>query len=616
MLCLLATLAVATTGRADEKPTIRVLAEPLVEADISPMQYGQFVEYLCDLVPSMWAEKLYDNSFEGLSPYAFEYIKQTDFKEKPWYPTGATNRATFAADTTTKVSGDASYRIAFEGSSPATVGISQDGLYVAARAEHVLRCQLRAENLKSPVKVMLHRDGEVLASTEFEPTAEWKPFTATLKCNENADDATLTIQFRGPGTLWLDNASLMPTDTVGGWRPDVVAAVKALKPGVIRFGGSAVDPGDFEWKNTVGDVEKRKPFRAWGGLQPTGPGLEEFVQFCHAVGALPMICVRFNRRTPRDAAEQIEYFNGSADTPMGAQRATNARREPYRIKYWQVGNEVTGAEYEWQLPFFCKAMKEADPSIVLLSSFPSPAVVRNAGDILDMIAPHHYTADLKWMEQNLRDLRKMIADHAPKSGRALKVAVTEWNTTAGDAGPRRAMLWSLANALACAKYQNLLHRHADLVTIANRSNLVNSFCSGIIQTDRRGRLYQTPTYYAQQLYATHGGTKPMKVAGDYGALDISATLSADATHLAMFVINDEAAEASRTIDLSALVKSAGDVNAFTLADRDRAGEADVANSFDDPQLVAAVESKVHVTSSKFDYRFPALSLTVLRVKVK
>ncbi len=61
----------------------RITREPLCAGQISPLQYGQFVEYLCDLVPAMWAEKLYDGSFEGLSPYKFVFLKETDFKEKP-----------------------------------------------------------------------------------------------------------------------------------------------------------------------------------------------------------------------------------------------------------------------------------------------------------------------------------------------------------------------------------------------------------------------------------------------------------------------------------------------------------------------------------------------------
>ena len=106
----------------------------------------------------------------------------------------------------------------------------------------------------------------------------------------------------GPGTLWLDSARLMPEDAIGGWRKDVVEAVRAMKPGVIRFGGSAVDvteAGDFEWRDTIGDPDRRKTLRAWGGLQPAGPGLEEIVQFCRLVDAEPLICVRI---VGRDAA--------------------------------------------------------------------------------------------------------------------------------------------------------------------------------------------------------------------------------------------------------------------------------------------------------------------------
>src|SRR5205085_11656511 len=117
-------------------------------------------------------------------------------------------------------------------------------------------------------------------------------------------------------------------------------------------------------------------------------------------------------------------------------------------------------------------------------------------------------ADLAGMENDLAAVGELIRRHAP--GRPVRVAVTEWNTTAGDWGPRRAMLWTLDNALACARYHNLLHRHGDLVTIANRSNLTNSFCSGIIQTDRH-RLYKTPTYHAQRLYTKLAGTQAPEV---------------------------------------------------------------------------------------------------------
>jgi alpha-N-arabinofuranosidase len=258
---------------------------------------------------------------------------------------------------------------------------------VAENAPCRFSVYLRQEGIKHPVKVQLYsEDGDELASCSFEPGSEWKKFQARLVPTATDSNVALSIQFTSPGTLWIDNASLMPEDNVGGWRRDVVAAVKALKPGVIRFGGSALDDanlGEFEWKDTIGDPDRRKPFRAWGGLQPTGPGLEEIVQFCKLVEVEPLICVRFSQRKPEDAAEQVQYFNGAADTRLGRLRVKNGHTEPYRIRFWQVGNERAGAEYEAHLAAICKAMQAADPSITLLSSYPTEGVLKQAGLVHD-----------------------------------------------------------------------------------------------------------------------------------------------------------------------------------------------------------------------------------------
>jgi alpha-L-arabinofuranosidase len=205
----------------------------------------------------------------------------------------------------------------------------------------------------------------------------------------------------------------------------------------------------------------------------------------------------------------------------------------------------------------------------------------------------------------------MIRAHQP--GRAIKIAVTEWNTTGGDWGPRRARLWTLENALACARYHNLLHRHCDVVEIANRSNLTNSFCSGIIQTDNH-RLYKTPTYYAQQLYASRAGSRPLQIESDLAAnagLDMSATLSRDGTRVVVFAVNDSLRELTRTMDFSDFGNPAQSVSVTTLTDQKHAGEPDITNSFADPERVKPAPSSFKAASGRFTHRFPALSLTVL-----
>lgn len=603
---------------AGDPPVLQVHRDPLVNGTINPMQYGQFVEYLCDLVPSMWAERLYDGSFEGPTPYKFAFIRQTDFREKPWYPSGAVNRGDYVLDRTNHVTGAVSQRIATRGGEPCTLGLSQDGIFVDRGEGCVFACWMKADGIRGDVEVRIHREGRLLARCAFRPGAEWRRYESRLVSTAREVNATLTVEFHGPGTLWLDNASLMPVATVGGWRPDVVAAVRALRPSVIRFGGSALDEpgfGEFEWRDTVGPIEGRKPFRAWGGLQPLGPGLEEFVAFCRAVDAEPMICVRFSNRTPKDAADEVEYFNGAADTPMGSLRARNGHPEPHRIRYWQVGNERQSRDYDEGVAAFCEAMKRVDPNIRILSSFPTEGSLRKAGAHFAYVCPHHYTPDLGACEADLGGLRRMLATEAP--GLPIHVAVTEWNTTAGDWGTGRATLMTLGNALACSRYHNLLHRNCDLVEIANRSNLINSFGSGIVQTDNH-RLYVTPTYRAQWLYANLAGTRPLRTdpaPSPAASPDVSVTLSADGAAATLFAVNDRREPAARRIDLREFGASGRRVRTWTLADRDRSGERDVRNGFGDPDRVAVREASMRTAGPVFLYEFPALSLTVLQWRV-
>jgi alpha-N-arabinofuranosidase len=329
------------------------------------------------------------------------------------------------------------------------------------------------------------------------------------------------------------------------------------------------------------------------------------------------LCIRVTGRTPQDAAEQVQYFNGAADTPMGQLRARNGHPEPYRVRLWQVGNERSGPEYEGRLAEFCKAMKKADPSITLLSSYPTAGVLQRGGEWIDYVCPHHYDcANLKASEDDLDAVRALCRKAAPT--RTIKIAVTEWNTTGGDWGPTRARLWTLENALACSRYHNLLHRHCDVVDIANRSNLTNSFCSGIVQTDNH-RLYKTPTYYAQQLYATRAGNRPLRIESALPVNlkpDVSATLSTDGKVVTLFAVNDDLSEVTRPLDLTAFGDATQEVEAWTLTDRQKAGEPDVSNSFGDPERIAPTASRFKAESGRFTYHFPALSLTVLRWRVK
>src|SRR5207248_5296844 len=161
--------------------------------------------------------------FKGLGPFKLGFLVNTDFHEKAWYPSGAVNRAKFSLDASNPVSGFVSQKMESPILVPCTAGISQDGIAVEKGKACPFSCYLRQVGIEKPVRVRLHHEGRLLASCEFQPGSDWKKFRAPLVPVETDTNATLTIEFNGPGTLWLDNASLMPEDNVGGWRADVVA---------------------------------------------------------------------------------------------------------------------------------------------------------------------------------------------------------------------------------------------------------------------------------------------------------------------------------------------------------------------------------------------------------
>ena len=615
LTAMCAAAMISTPALAEEPAaTIAVSRQRVCEGTISPLQYGQFIEYLCGHTLSIFAERVFDGSFEGVPEYKYGFRKETERIEQPWYPDGAVNRGEFSLDPNSPFNGKVSQCIRQKPVDPCTLGISQGEKYV--KAGEALRCvmHLRASGVCAPVTVTLGGDGKTYACAQFTPAEQWQRFEAELVPTDTDTHATLTISFRGPGAIWIDQVSLMPVDTIFGWRRDAAEALKAVKPGIIRFGGSTVE--GFEWTDTIGDPDRRTPFTTcWGGLEPGNAGLDEFLRLCRWVEAEPLICIRFSGKTPKDAADQVEYVNGPATSPMGKQRAANGHPEPYRVKYWQVGNELGDDTYQKGVAEFCKAMKAADPTIRLMGAFPSAGLIKNAGEYLDYVCPHHYEcSDLAKREADTADVMKMIAENAP--GRAIRLGITEWNTTAGNWGLERAMLWTLDNSLWCSRYHNLMHRHCDAIEIANRSNLAESFCCGILQTNNHD-LFKTPAYYAQQLYAEHAGQYPLKVAGNPADadLDISATLSKQEDRVDLFIVNQTLEAKRQTIDLTAFAPLGRCVKIWTLADTEKAGDREAANSWRSKERIRTTASEVIVGEAKWPVAFPPLSLTVIEVRV-
>jgi alpha-L-arabinofuranosidase len=611
--------------RAAGVSEVRITTKRLSRLPVDAKQGGQFIEPLCNLIPSLIAQQVANTSFEIEPPWTVAFRREVDKPYRPWYPDGAVHLARYSFDTNHPGNGQRSLRIELP-TLGARAGIAQDGFYFRQKQSYRLRLQARSEGGVT-VRATFRGGGSVVARAGLGRAAkDWTRLETSLRADRTVENGTLSLEFEGAGTLWLDRVSLIDEDAVLGlWRRDAVEALRGLKPGILRFGGSALE--SYEWDQSLGPPGARAPFPlgAWGGLDENFVGVEEFVVLCREVEAEPLVCVRWTGKTPQDAAAEVEYFNGDAETKWGKLRVRNGHAKPWGVKFWQVGNEVGGADYERTVEAFARAMRRTDLSIRVLSSLPSPAILEAGGGQLDYLCPHHYgCADLAGMESDFLTLEEQIRRSA--SPRPVRIAVTEWNTTAGDWELRRATLQTLQNALACSRYHNLMQRHADSVEIAIRSNLIDSFCSGVIQTGP-GWIYLAPTYYAQQLYTRAAGSYPLRVhrPGDEASEtvlpwhldepDLSAVLNGDGRTLRVYGVNSTAKPISVKTSLEGLGLRAGRTWVCVLRDSERGPTPEILNTRDEPNRVRVFQKSVRMGSHAAELAFEPFSLTLYEIPV-
>src|SRR5215475_10084852 len=146
------------------------------------------------------------------------------------------------------------------------------------------------------------------------------------------------------GGIYEEGSPLSDKD---GVRLDTLEAVKGLNVSILRYPGGNFVSG-YDWKDGIGPKDRRpaRPELAWGGVETNRFGTDEFLRYCERIGAEPYICINAGLGTIDDARHWVEYCNGSYPTYWADQRRKNGRDQPYKVKYWALGNEIDGP---WQL---------------------------------------------------------------------------------------------------------------------------------------------------------------------------------------------------------------------------------------------------------------------------
>lgn len=393
---------------------------------ISPYVYGQFVEHAGNLIyAALWSEMLDDRKFY----YPVMLKPADDTNSAPqgggfggrrrgvgpgrWNPIGPVDSVIM--DTQKPFVGDHTPLIKLAGAEPR--GIRQTGVNFAQGATYHGRMQLAGDaTAKIIFSVVWGTNGDSSGAGVAMPIAsglskDYRKYDFTFVANQSGP-ARFEIVGTGTGSFHVGAVSLMPADNLNGWRPDSIAALKSLRSGVYRFpGGNFVSA--HEWRNAIGNPDQRPSTwdPVWRALQPNDIGTDEFMTLCKLLDVEPYITVNAGTGDAWSAAQYVEYANGDASTPMGKQRAANGHPEPYRVKFWGIGNEMWGISYQYgamkpnQFAFkqneFAKAMRKADPTIKLIACGAMPDTMTGSKESLslgtNLVPPYLSPADWSGM---------------------------------------------------------------------------------------------------------------------------------------------------------------------------------------------------------------------------
>ena len=419
LLCLLASTRTAASQAHTVSATFDVSK---TGTPISKYIYGQFLEHGGDIVNAgIWSEMLADRKFfypvqtavPTPPPAIGNAAGNPRFRNIPtrwWTPIGSDGAVTM--DTKAPYTGDQSPLIQLDVEE--LRGFRQTGIVLQNGKTYTGRIVLEGTP-GAVVKVALiwgNKATERQTVAIRAPGAAYRKFPLHYTAAADSDNATLEITGTGRGSFHVGAVSLMPADNIDGFRPEVIAALKQLRFGVLRFpGGNFVSA--YEWRYGVGDLDKRPPIfdPVWHALQPNDVGTDEFLTLCGLLGVDPYITVNAGFGDAWSARELVEYTNGAATSPMGKWRAQNGHPAPYHVKFWGIGNEPWGdyqmgtmalPQFELKHNLFAKEMKKVDSTITLIAGGAMPDVMEGADQarringqyVPDYLSPADWTGQL------------------------------------------------------------------------------------------------------------------------------------------------------------------------------------------------------------------------------
>jgi alpha-N-arabinofuranosidase len=492
---------------------------------------------------------------------------------------------------------------------------------------------------------------------------------ATVRVHEAGTGVTIPAEIYGQfsehlgrciyGGLWVGKDSSVPN--IEGYRKDVFDALKALKVPVMRWpGGCFAD--DYHWMDGIGPQEKRGYLTNtnWGGtLEDNSFGTHEFLNLCELLGIQPYISGNVGSGSVQEMSQWVEYMTSDAKTPMADLRRANGREEPWKVKYFGIGNEAWGCGGNMTPEYYSDLFRRygtylhdyAGNRLFKIASGASDydynwtrVLMRNlVGKGMAGISLHYYTVtgwngpkgaatkfsdkDYYWLLSKTIEIEDVlrkhieIMDELDRSGR-VALLLDEWGTWYDvEPGTNPGHLYqqnTMRDAIVAALNFDIFHKYTRRLKMANIAQVVNVLQSMILTNETE--MVLTPTYHVFEMYNVHQDaefieseclTGHVKTERPCAVPEVDATVSRKDGEMHLSLVNTDlkkARKVSVTFDgdgvskiLSARVLTSGDVHDY--------------NDFGKPDVVKPVAFKDYkLTRGGIELTLPPCSVVVLAAK--
>ncbi|OLS38406.1 alpha-N-arabinofuranosidase [Bacillus sp. MRMR6] len=460
--------------------------------------------------------------------------------------------------------------------------------------------------------------------------------------------------------IWVGEDSSIPN--TNGIRNDVLAALKHLKVPVLRWpGGCFAD--EYHWKDGVGPREGRKRMvnTHWGGVVENNHfGTHEFMMLCEMLECEPYICGNVGSGTVQEMSEWVEYMTFEGESPMANWRRENGAGQPWKLKYFGVGNENWGCGGNMRPEYYADLYRRyqtyvrnyGDNKIYKIAGGANvddynwtEVLMKNAHWLMDGLSLHYYTIpgdfwlgkgsaidfpEDEWFITMKKALHmdELITKHSTimdkyDPDKRIGMIIDEWGTWFDvEPGTNPGFLYqqnTIRDALVAGLHFNIFHNHADRVQMTNIAQTVNVLQAMILTEGEK--MILTPTYHVFDMYKVHQDAELLAVDSSFGTYEVNGqtlpqvTVSASknsqgVVHISLCNI-DHQNEAVLDLDLRGVTAAETKVTGTIIT----ADTMNAHNTFDQPEVVKPVEfTGVTVENNKLAIKLPPMSVVTLAVE--